>query len=73
MSLGLRPLLIAILVMHVFVSVQAQVPSNGALQQTTTTKPLSNADVVAMVKGGLEESTIVLAIEQSSTPFRDVT
>jgi hypothetical protein len=33
------------------------------------TKPLTNADVVSMVKAGLEESTIVLAIQHGATEF----
>ncbi len=32
-------------------------------------KPLTNADVVTMVKAGLPESTVVLAIQQSPTAF----
>ena len=36
---------------------------------TVQTKPLTNADVVGMVKAGLEESTIVLAIQRGATGF----
>jgi hypothetical protein len=32
-------------------------------------KPLTNSDIVSMVKGGLAESTILLAIEQNPTSF----
>lgn len=32
-------------------------------------KPLNNADVVSMVKAGLAESTVILAIQHSSTAF----
>jgi len=32
-------------------------------------KPLTNADVISMVKAGLAESTVVLAIQHSATNF----
>jgi hypothetical protein len=41
--------------------------TGGALAQEK--KPLTNADVVTMVKAGLPESTVVLAIQQSPTAF----
>jgi len=37
--------------------------------QKSEKKPLTNADVVAMVKAGLGESTIVLAIQHSASDF----
>lgn len=33
------------------------------------TKPLTNADVVAMIKAGLPESTIILSIQQTASKF----
>lgn len=35
----------------------------------TANKPLTNADVIAMVKGGLAESTVLLAIQQDARNF----
>jgi hypothetical protein len=32
-------------------------------------KPLTNADVITMIKAGLAESTIVLSIQQSTSNF----
>ena len=41
----------------------------SAGQQTQTSKPLTNADVVKMVKAGLDESTVLLAIKQHASQF----
>jgi hypothetical protein len=58
-------------------SLQAGEPLQGAKEETGQTrqvqkdqkKPLTNADVIGMVKAGLAESTIVLSIQHSSTDF----
>jgi hypothetical protein len=49
-------------------SLAAQVVSQ-ADPQSQQKKPLANVDVVTMVKAGLAESTILLAIEQNPTAF----
>jgi hypothetical protein len=41
----------------------------AAQVQRPERKPITNADVVGMVKAGLAESTVVLAIEQGATNF----
>lgn len=41
----------------------------AAAQATQQKKPLTNQDIVTMVKGGLEESIILLTIDASSTAF----
>jgi hypothetical protein len=41
----------------------------SAQTQKSEKKPLTNADVVSMVKAGLSESTIALAIQKSATDF----
>jgi hypothetical protein len=58
-------------------SLQPGGPVQGAKEETGQTlqvqkdqkKPLTNADVIGMVKAGLAESTIVLSIQHSSTDF----
>jgi hypothetical protein len=47
---------------------QTAPPSVAPIQQHDS-KPLSDADIVSLVKGGLAESTILLAIEQNPTAF----
>ena|SRR6516162_6614911 len=42
---------------------------SGMPPQKPETKPLTNADVVSMVKAGLAESTILLAIQRGPTDF----
>jgi len=59
------------------ISVQGGESGQGAGEKNPQTsqpqkgekKPLTNADVVSMVKAGLAESTIVLAIQRSATDF----
>src|SRR5208337_2998802 len=59
------------------ISIQGGETGQGAKEKDPQTsqaqkgekKPLTNADVVSMVKAGLAESTIVLAIQRSTTDF----
>jgi len=58
-------------------SLQDGEPLQGAKDETEQTrqvqkdekKPLTNADVISMVKAGLAQSTIILSIQYSSTDF----
>ena len=48
---------------------RASIQGETGQAQTGGNKPLTNADIVSMVKAGMAESTIVLAIQHSSTVF----
>lgn len=64
----LRRILSFLIVATAIAAAQASPPAKEPVQQRES-KPLSNADVISMVKGGLAESTILLAIEQNPTSF----
>ena len=58
-------LLLTVLLLATATYSQTFSPADGPPQR----KPLTNADVVMMVKSGLKESTILAVIEQNSTAF----
>jgi hypothetical protein len=58
-------LLLSMLLLVPLALAQQSAPATGS----SAKKSLTNADVVAMVKAGLEESTVTLAIEQNPTQF----
>jgi hypothetical protein len=61
----MKPVLKFILLPILFVSVCCSTP----LITSAATKPLTNSDVVAMIKAGLPENTIILSIQQTASKF----
>ncbi len=70
-----RPALAVVVFLCLHVVVSAQVANGVQGEQATQTQkagpPFANTDVICMVKAGLDESTIVLAIEQKPTAAFD--
>jgi len=64
---------VVFLCLHVVLSAQVAngVQGEQAMQTQKAGRPFANADVICMVKAGLAESTIVLAIQQKPTDAFD--